>query len=126
MLYQLHEWQRAFMGPMSYFAQASAKMFNEPGSLLAQMPGAARWAAGCELLCRLGKDYEKPAFGIHEIQARGQTVAVVEQTALELPFCQLKRFKRFSDDPATLEAMRSQPVVLVVAPLSGHHATLLR
>jgi poly(3-hydroxybutyrate) depolymerase len=126
MLYQLHEWQRAFMGPMSYFAQASAKMFSEPGSLLAQWPGAARWAAGCELLYRLGKDYEKPAFGIHEIQAAGHTVAVVEQTALELPFCQLKRFTRYSDDPKVIEAMRRQPVVLVVAPLSGHHATLLR
>ena len=79
---------------MSYFAQASAKMFSDPGSLLAQWPGAARMAAGCELMYRLGKDYEKPAFGIHEIQAGGRTVAVVEQTALELPFCQLKRIKR--------------------------------
>ncbi|UGB38682.1 polyhydroxyalkanoate depolymerase [Frateuria soli] len=126
MLYQLHEWQRAFMGPMSYFAQAGAKMFSEPGSLLAQWPGAARWAAGCELMYRLGKDYEKPSFGIHEVRAGGHTVAVVEQTALDLPFCQLKRFKRYSDDPAVIEAMRRQPVVLVVAPLSGHHATLLR
>jgi poly(3-hydroxybutyrate) depolymerase len=126
MLYQIHEWQRAFLGPMSHFAQASARMFSEPGTLLAQMPGAARMAAGWELMHRLGKDYEKPAFGIHEIQADGHTVAVVEQTALALPFCQLRRFKRFSDNAAAIEAMRGQPVVLVVAPLSGHHATLLR
>ena len=45
---------------------------------------------------------------------------------MEKPFCQLKRFKRFSDDPATIAKMKSDPVVLVVAPLSGHHATLLR
>jgi poly(3-hydroxybutyrate) depolymerase len=126
MLYQIHEWQRAFLGPMSYFAQASARMLSEPGSPFAQLPGAARLAAGYELMHRLGKDYEKPAFGIHDIQVQGHTVAVVEQTALELPFCQLKRFKRYSDDPATIAALHQQPVVLLVAPLSGHHATLLR
>jgi poly(3-hydroxybutyrate) depolymerase len=51
---------------------------------------------------------------------------VIERVALDKPFCQLKRFKRFSDDPATIEKMKNDPVVLVVAPLSGHHATLLR
>ena len=49
-----------------------------------------------------------------------------EQVALEKPFCRLIRFKRFTDDVTTLDAMKSQPTVLVVAPLSGHHATLLR
>ncbi len=43
-----------------------------------------------------------------------------------LPFCELRRFKRFSDDTATLEKLKGQPVVLIVAPLSGHYATLLR
>jgi poly(3-hydroxybutyrate) depolymerase len=51
---------------------------------------------------------------------------VQEQTALEKPFCRLIRFKRFSDDSATLDRMKEQPSVLVVAPLSGHHSTLLR
>jgi poly(3-hydroxybutyrate) depolymerase len=75
---------------------------------------------------RLGKDYEKPEFGIHSIEVEEQTLAVVERVALDLPFCQLKRFKRFADDPATVEKMKNDPVVLLVAPLSGHHATLLR
>lgn len=126
MLYQLHEWQRAFLGPLSYFAQASARMLSEPGTPLAQWPGAQRMAAGWELMYRLGKDYEKPEFGIHSIEAHGRTVAVVEQTALALPFCQLKRFKRYSDDATAIDAMKEQPTVLLVAPLSGHHATLLR
>ncbi|KRE88690.1 esterase [Frateuria sp. Soil773] len=126
MLYQIHEWQRSFLGPLSYFAQANAKMLSEPGSLLAQLPGAQRMAAGYELMYRLGKEYEKPEFGIHNATAHDHTIAIVEQVALDLPFCQLKRFKRFSDDPATIEAMKADPVVLVVAPLSGHHATLLR
>ncbi|MDI3261441.1 polyhydroxyalkanoate depolymerase [Aerosticca soli] len=126
MLYQIHEWQRSFMGPLSHFAQASARMLGEPGSVFAQWPGSQRLAAGYELLYRLGKAYEKPEFGIHQIDKQGQTVAIVERVAMALPFCQLKRFKRFSDDPATIEQMKNEPVVLVVAPLSGHHATLLR
>ena len=42
------------------------------------------------------------------------------------PFCRLLRFKRYTDDAATITALKDDPIVLVVAPLSGHHATLLR
>ena len=126
MLYQIHEWQRSFLGPLSYFAQANARMLNDNSNPLAQLPGAQRMAAGYELFHRLGKAYEKPAFGIHGASAHDHEIAVVERIALDKPFCQLKRFKRFSDDPDTIEKMKNDPVVLVVAPLSGHHATLLR
>ncbi|MGN6327937.1 MAG: polyhydroxyalkanoate depolymerase [Rhodanobacter sp.] len=126
MLYQIHEWQRSFLGPLSYFAQANARMLNDHASPLSQWPGMQRMAAGFELIHRLGKDYEKPEFGIHSTLAHEHEIAVIERVALDKPFCQLKRFKRFSDDPATIEKMKVDPVVLVVAPLSGHHATLLR
>jgi poly(3-hydroxybutyrate) depolymerase len=126
MLYQIHEWQRAFLGPLSYFAQANARMLNDHASPLSQWPGVQRLAAGFELIHRLGKDYEKPEFGIHSTLAHEHEIAVIERVALDKPFCQLKRFKRFSDDPATIDKMKADPVVLVVAPLSGHHATLLR
>ncbi|WP_049623123.1 polyhydroxyalkanoate depolymerase [Frateuria defendens] len=126
MLYQIHEWQRSLLGSLSFFAQANAKVLSDPGSLLAQMPGAQRMAAGWELLYRLGKDYEKPAFDIHSVETHGQEVSIVEEETLALPFCKLKRFRRFADDSAAIEAMKREPTVLVVAPLSGHHATLLR
>ncbi|MEO5813316.1 MAG: polyhydroxyalkanoate depolymerase [Rhodanobacter sp.] len=126
MLYQIHEWQRAFFGPMSYFAQASAHLLADHHAPFAQLPGAPRLAAGYELLFRLGKEYEKPQFDIHSATAHEHEIAVIERVALDNPFCQLKRFKRFSDDPGTIEKMKVDPVVLVVAPLSGHHATLLR
>jgi poly(3-hydroxybutyrate) depolymerase len=127
MLYQLHEWQRAFLGPVSHYAEASARLLTDPSSPLAQLPGAQRMAAGYELIHRLGKDYEKPAFDIHSItNPQGNQIAIIERIDLETPFCQLRRFKRFSDDPETIEKMKSEPAVLVVAPLSGHHATLLR
>jgi poly(3-hydroxybutyrate) depolymerase len=126
MLYQIHEWQRAILGPLSHYADASAKMLTDPSGPFAQVPGAQRMAAGYELMHRLGKEYEKPAFDIHKVESHGQEIAIVERTVLAKPFCELKRFKRFSDDPDTIERLKNEPSVLVVAPLSGHHATLLR
>jgi len=114
------------MAPFSEFASASAKLYDHPLSPFAQMPMAQRVSAGFDLLHRLAKDYEKPAFNINIISAGGAEVAVQQQVALEKPFCRLLRFKRFTDDSAALDAMKTQPTVLVVAPLSGHHSTLLR
>jgi poly(3-hydroxybutyrate) depolymerase len=75
---------------------------------------------------RLWKDYEKPAFGIQTVEVDGNDVVIHEAVDIDKPFCELRRFKRFSDDPATLTKLKAQPVVLIVAPLSGHYATLLR
>jgi poly(3-hydroxybutyrate) depolymerase len=74
----------------------------------------------------LGKDYEKPQFGIQSVEVEGTEVAIHERIEMDKPFCELRRFKRFTDDAATLTLLKSQPVVLIVAPLSGHYATLLR
>ncbi len=126
MLYHAHELTRALMSPWVYWSQASARIFSEPGSWLSKLPGAPRLAAGYELMYRIGKDYEKPEFGIRTAVAHGHEVPIVEQTVLERPFCRLLRFKRYSDDPETIADLKDDPPVLVVAPLSGHHATLLR
>jgi poly(3-hydroxybutyrate) depolymerase len=126
MLYHLHEFQRALLSPMVYWSEASARVLSEPGSWLSHLPGAKRAAAGYELVYRLGKAYEKPQFDIRSVTAHGHEVPVVEFTAVHKPFCNLVRFKRFSDDPATVTDLKDDPVVLVVAPLSGHHSTLLR
>jgi poly(3-hydroxybutyrate) depolymerase len=101
-------------------------MLSSPDSWLSHMPGADRAAANYELLFRLGKEYEKPEFNIAAVEARGRTVPIQEQVALAKPFCNLLRFKRFSDELDTLKDLKSDPRVLVVAPLSGHHSTLLR
>jgi poly(3-hydroxybutyrate) depolymerase len=126
MLYQLYEAQRALMAPFADFAAATAKLYKHPMSPFKQVPGAQRLSAGFELLHRLGMDYEKPQFEITTVTSSGVDVAVQEQVALAKPFCRLIRFKRFSDDSDTLDRMKEQPSVLVVAPLSGHHSTLLR
>jgi len=126
MLYQLYETQRALLAPFADFAGAAAKLYSHPLSPYSHLPLAARLSAGLDLLNRLCKDYEKPEFNINTVRSGGIDVAVQEQVAIEKPFCRLVRFKRFTDDAATLDAMKAQPSVLVVAPLSGHHATLLR
>jgi poly(3-hydroxybutyrate) depolymerase len=126
LLYKLHEFNRALFAPATQLAWVGANMFSAPGSWLAQLPGAAGVAAGYELLYRLGKSYDKPAFGITEVEAHGAKVAVVEQTVLDRPFCRLQLFKRQSDRPEVLARLGRDPAVLLVAPLSGHHATLLR
>jgi poly(3-hydroxybutyrate) depolymerase len=126
MLYQIYETQRALMAPFSEFASASAKLYNHPLSPFAQGPLAQRVSAGFDLLHRLAKEYEKPPFNITSAMVGGVEVAVQEQVALHKPFCRLLRFKRFTDQPKALDQMKAQATVLVVAPLSGHHSTLLR
>jgi len=126
MLYQIYETQRTMMEPFVDFAQAAAKLYSNPLTPAGQSPLAQRVAAGYSLLYRLGKDYEKPSFGLNTVDVDGTSVAVHERVDLDKPFCELRRFKRFTDDPGTLTRLKSQPVVLIVAPLSGHYATLLR
>jgi poly(3-hydroxybutyrate) depolymerase len=126
MLYQIYETQRSIMEPFADLAEVTAKLFSNPMSPLGQLPMAQRISAGYDLLHRLGKDYEKPTFGIPTVNVDGVEVAIYERVEIDKPFCELRRFKRFSDDTATLAKLKSQPVVLIVAPLSGHYATLLR
>jgi len=126
MLYQLYETQRAMMAPFAEFANASAKLYSHPLSPFTHTPMAQRVAAGLGLVHRLAKEYEKPTFGITSVNVGGVEVAVQEQVMQTLPFCRLLRFKRFTDNPQALGKMKEQPTVLVVAPLSGHHSTLLR
>jgi poly(3-hydroxybutyrate) depolymerase len=126
MLYQVYETQRALLSPFAEFASATSKLYNHPLSPFAHTPGAQRVSAGLDLMHRLSKEYEKPPFDINSVKVDGVDVAVQEQIAATKPFCRLLRFKRFTDDVAVLTRLKDQPKVLVVAPLSGHHSTLLR
>ncbi len=126
MLYQLYETQRSLMEPFSDLAQAAAKVYSNPLSLGGQNPFAQRISATYDLMHRLGKDYERPEFGIRSINEDGVEVAILERIEIEKPFCQLRRFKRLTDDADTFAKIKDEPVVLIVAPLSGHYSTLLR
>ncbi len=126
MLYQIYEAQRSLMEPFADFAQAAAKLYSNPLLPLAQNPMAQRVSASYELMYRLCKDYEKPEFNIKTVKVDGTDVVIHETVVQDKPFCELRRFKRFTDNPALLSKMKAQPAVLIVAPLSGHYATLLR
>jgi poly(3-hydroxybutyrate) depolymerase len=126
MLYQMYEMQRALLSPFAEFASASSKLYSHPLSPFAQGPGSQRVSAGLDLMHRLTKEYEKPEFGITQIDVDGTEVVVQQNTIIDKPFCKLLRFKRYTDNAELLATMREQPSVLVVAPLSGHHSTLLR
>ncbi len=126
MLYQLHEFQKALLQPVSSWAHAASEAFINASNPASKVPGSERLAASYELLYRLGKNYKKPEFGIRSVEVDGHEVAIHERISLAKPFCNLIRFKRFSDDVKIIQKLKDDPVVLVVAPLSGHHSTLLR
>jgi len=126
MLYQLYETQRSLMEPFSDLAQAASKAYSNPLSMAGTNPFAQRISATYDLMHRLGKDYEKPEFGIRSINENGVEVAILERIELDKSFCELRRFKRLTDDAATFAKIKDEPAVLIVAPLSGHYATLLR
>jgi poly(3-hydroxybutyrate) depolymerase len=118
MLYDLHELQRSFLSPIAAFTDSGSQLFSHPYSPFSYTPLARQIAAACELAHRLGKEYEKPAWGLSTTEINGRDVAVVEKIAMQRPFCKLVHFDR--------KTAHADPRVLVVAPLSGHHATLLR
>ncbi|MFU1998486.1 polyhydroxyalkanoate depolymerase [Bordetella avium] len=122
MLYELHEMQKAFLRPLAAFTDASSQLFSSPYSPLAYTPLSRKLAASCELIHRIGKEYQKPGWGLNSTPIDGREVKVMETIALDRPFCRLVHFQRDLRDTAD----RNDPRVLLVAPLSGHHATLLR
>ena len=138
MLYQLYEAQRSFMEPFAEFAHTTAKLLSNPTTPIAApyasnpfvdqftLPLTQRLSASYDLMYRLGKDYVKPAFGIQTARVGQADVAVFEHIAMDKPFCELRQFKRLTDEAKILNILKKQPAVLIVAPLSGHYATLLR
>lgn len=126
MLYQAYEMTRAALRPYRGAAQATRQMLQAPSNPFAMMPGNRAIAAACEVFEGVTKHYGKPDFGIADVNVDGAAlpVMVTEVNALEMPFGNLLHFVR---DPKGLpKAQKNAPKVLIVAPMSGHYATLLR
>ncbi len=118
MLYQLYEMNYAAAQPLHFFAKALQNALKSPF-----MPGgmsefARLLGATAEMVERSTRRFEKPTFGLEDTKIGSETVAVTEAIVFQKPFCDLVHFGRATD--------RNDPRVLIVAPLSGHHATLLR
>jgi poly(3-hydroxybutyrate) depolymerase len=123
LLYQLYDWQRAAMEPWRLLARAGNEIYGHPDSPLSYLPGSRNVAAAFDLMTRLTQRYERPEFGIDSVQVGSREYRVREVYELAKPFCRLLHFVK---DGVTQEGAARQPRVLVFAPLSGHHATLLR
>lgn len=133
MLYQIHELNRSLLMPLTKWAEASSKFLADSSSAMCYMPYstytqyAQRLSAGYELFYRLGKEYEKPEFKITNTIVKEIEVAVEEVKILEKNFCNLIHFKKnWPSKKVSDDKNNKQAKVLIVAPLSGHHATLLR
>ena len=126
LLYALHEMSHAALAPWQMWAGMNASMFSHPFSPFSYSPLSRNIAAGNELFIRVTQRYHKPEFGISEVRIAGKSVAVSERVAVDKPFCRLLHFERDLGARRVLHKGRADPRVLLVAPLSGHHATLLR
>jgi poly(3-hydroxybutyrate) depolymerase len=107
---------------MRFFSTATRLALDNPFSLFSLNPFAKNISAGLEVFESLTKRYSKPTFNIAETSINGLPVAVKEHVVLDKPFCSLLHFER---DEA-MSGKRSDPKVLIIAPMSGHYATLLR
>src|SRR5688572_9128754 len=118
MLYYAYELQRQLAEPVRLWANAVEQVSSSPYNPLTDTWLGKSMAAGAEIVARLTRDYGKPAFGLPTTRIGDETVAVNEEILLRKPFCQLLHFRR--------DTTRRDPKVLLVAPMSGHYATLLR
>lgn len=118
MLYHLYDLHHAALQPMRLFAGATQHAFSNPFLPTSYTRMGRAMAAGAELIERTTRRYGKPPFGLPITTVNGDGVPVTERIVLEKPFCNLIHF----DKPGAAD----QPTLLVVAPMSGHHATLLR
>ena len=118
MLYDAYEVQRSFLSGASKLAGLGAGWFSNPANPLAYSSMGPLVAASLEVFSHASAQRGKPEFGIETVKVRGKKVSVHEEVLVRKPFGQLKRFAR--------EGITGGPSLLIVAPMSGHYATLLR
>ena len=119
MLYKAYEIQRSLLNAGSAMASMAAEWLNDPRHPLAGMAGTQAMASALDVFAHAAAPRGKPAFGIRTVEVEGHHHAVIETTEIHRPFGDLKKFVH-EGLPA------DAPRVLLVAPMSGHYATLLR
>ena len=119
MLYTAFEMQKAWLAGVGMAAKSSSEWLLSTSNPMAWYPGAAATARAMEVFAHSVEVRGKPAFGLNTTIVDGASVPVSETVVLRKPFGQLKHFERGVSG-------RNDPRILVVAPMSGHYATLLR
>ena len=118
MLYYLHEMSRLSMAPARAMAEGLVLLLDHPLNPMAQTPMARAMASAADIFEHLTRSYGKPHWGLDATSIDGVPVQVTEEVVIKRTYCDLLHFKRATD--------RADPRLLIVAPLSGHYATLLR
>ena len=118
----MYQMNRQLAQPVQMAARMVENFYGSTQNPLSTTWFGKSMTAGAEIVSRLTRDYGKPAFGHDTTVVDGRAVAVNEEILLRKPFCQLLHFRRDMRGLAT----RDDPKVLLVVPMSGHYATLLR
>ena len=124
MYYLLPELNHAAVAPWRAVADATKLAWRNPANPLTYTPLARSVAASAELFERVTRRYAKPEFGIGETVVAGVPHRVEQHVVWSRPFCDLLHFERLA--PAGSGGAPRGPKLLIVAPMSGHYATLLR
>jgi len=119
--YYWYEMQHAALGPFRAAADATRLFYQNPINPLAHTTFGKSIAAGCEMFERATRRYGKPDWNIESLKIGGECVTVHPEIVWQRPFCNLVHFER-----ALPDSYRQHPKMLIVAPMSGHYATLLR
>ena len=119
MLYTAHEIQKNWLAGASYLAQIQANWLNSSVNPFSYLGGGSVVASALDVFAHAAMARGKPDFGLGTTFIKGKPVAVIEKIECRKPFGQLKHFIRDG-------APTGQPKLLIVAPMSGHYATLLR
>ena len=122
MNYYAYEMAHVMLSPMRIGARAMRHYLSHRFNPYSVLPQAKSMAAACQLFEELTRRYGKPEFGITETRVSGLPVTVTEEVVLEKPFARLLHFAR----DETRLGKRHDPKVMIVAPMSGHYATLIR
>lgn len=120
MLYHLHEFKNAALWPAHTWSEATDVFLK---SMNTDDPYSRFLSASSQLVERTTRIFPRPEFGIQTVERDGVTLEIKEEIVRSKAFCQLRYFRRLVDG-SSLE--NDDPIVLMVAPLSGHFATLLR
>ena len=118
--YLLYDISHAALRPWRAMTEAAKLCFGHPFNPVARTTFGRSLTAACELFERTTRRYDKPTFDLSPIVLDGQPVPVREEVVWARPFCNLLHFRKEVHQP------RPEPRLLIVAPMSGHYATLLR
>jgi len=126
MLYSLHEAAYHSATPLRFAANAARTFWGSPLNPASKTRLGRTLFASAELFESLTRRYGRPAWGLEKVTINGSDVAVRDEVVWSSPWVKLRRFSREPSDLRAAGAAVSAPPLLIVAPLSGHYATLLR